>query len=74
MVSHQPPANPNAPLPGYGNLAPAYVVQTRYAPLAQAPHAETRATGRAARYHARANNASAPPQQHNLSQGIALGN
>ena len=74
MVSYQPPANPSAPLPGYGNLAPAYVVPTRYAHLAQAPHTETCATGRAARYHARANNISAPPQQHHLAQGIALGN
>jgi hypothetical protein len=44
---NQPPANPNALLPGYGNLAPAYVVPTWYAPLAQAQYAETRAADRA---------------------------
>jgi capsular polysaccharide biosynthesis protein len=71
---NQPPANPNAPLPGYGNLAPTYVVPTWYAPLAQAQYAETRATDRAARYAARANRADAPPQQHHLAQGIALDN
>ena len=62
------------PLPGYGNLAPAYVVSTRHAPLAQAQYAETRTADRAARYAARANRASAPLQQHHLAQGIALGN
>jgi hypothetical protein len=35
---------------------------------------ETRAADRAARYIARANRASASPQQHHLAQGIALGN
>jgi hypothetical protein len=45
-----------------------------YAPLAQARYAETRASNRAARYAARANRANAPPQQHNLAQGIALDN
>ena len=74
MASHQPPANLNATLPGYGNLAPAYVVPTWYAPLAQAEYAETRAADRAARYAARANRANAPPQQQYLAQGIALGN
>jgi hypothetical protein len=43
---NQPPANPNAPLPGYGHLAPAYVVPTWYAPLAQAQYANTRAGSR----------------------------
>jgi hypothetical protein len=33
-----------------------------------------RAAGRAARYAARANRPNAPPQQHHLAQGIALGN
>jgi hypothetical protein len=42
--------------------------------LAQAQYAETRAADRAARYAARANRSSAPPQQHHLAQGIALGN
>ena len=36
--------------------------------------AETRAADRVARYAARANRANAPPQQHHLAQGIALGN
>jgi hypothetical protein len=36
--------------------------------------AETRAADRAARYASRANRASAPSQQHHLSQDIALGN
>jgi hypothetical protein len=71
---NQPFANPNAPLPGYGNLIPAYVVPAWHAPLAQAQHAQTRAAGRAARYAAHANRANAPPQQHHLAQGIALGN
>jgi hypothetical protein len=71
---NQPPANPNAPLPGYGNLASADVVPTWYASLAQAQYAETRAADRAAWYTARANRANAPPQQHHLAQGIALGN
>ena len=34
-IPEAPPANPNAPLLGYGNLAPAYVVPTWYAPLAR---------------------------------------
>ena len=71
---NQPPANPSAPLLGYGNLAPAYVVLAWYAPLAQAQYAETRAADRAARYAASANRANAPPQQHHLAQGIALDN
>ena len=71
---NQPSANLNAPLPGYGNLTPAYVVPTWYAPVAQAQYAETRAADRAARYAARANRANAPPQQHDLAQGIALEN
>jgi hypothetical protein len=37
-------------------------------------HAEAHAADRAARYAARANRASAPPQQHHLTRGIALGN
>jgi hypothetical protein len=37
-------------------------------------NAETRAADRAARYATRANRANAPPQQHHLAQGIALGN
>jgi hypothetical protein len=74
LTPNQPPANPNALLPGYGNLAPAYVVPTWYAPLAQAQYAETRAAGRAARYAACANRANAPPQQHHLAQGISLDN
>jgi len=53
----------HAPLPGYGNLAPAYAGPTWHAPLAQAQYAETRAADRAARYAARANRANAPPQQ-----------
>jgi hypothetical protein len=69
---NQPPANSNAPLPGYGSLTPACVAPTWYAPLAQ--YAETRAAGRAARYAARANRANAPPQQKHLTQNIALGN
>jgi hypothetical protein len=68
------PANLNAPLPGYGNLAPAYVVPAWHAPLAQAQYAETRTAARAARYAARANRANAPLQQHHPAQGIALGN
>jgi len=69
---NQPPASPSAPLPGYGDHFPAYLVPNRYAPLAQAQYAETRAADRGARYTARANRANAPPQQHHLSQGIAL--
>jgi hypothetical protein len=68
---NQPPANPNAPLPGYGNFTPAYVAPARYAPLAQAQYAETRAADRAARYAARANRASAPPQQHHLPHALS---
>jgi hypothetical protein len=68
------PAAATAPLHGYGNLAPAYVVPAWYAPLAQAQYVERRAAGRAARYVARANRANAPPQQHHLAQSIALGN
>ena len=68
------PANLNAPLSGYGNLAPAYVPPTWHAPLAHAQYAETRAAERAARYATRANRANAPPQQHHLAQGIALDN
>jgi hypothetical protein len=52
---NQPFANPNAPLSGYGNLAPAYVAPASYAPLTQAQYAETRAADRAAQYAARAN-------------------
>jgi hypothetical protein len=66
----QPPANSNAPLPGYGNHAPAYVVTTWCASLAQAQYSEARAADRAAR----ANRANTPPQQHYLSQGTALEN
>jgi hypothetical protein len=50
LTPNQPPANPNAPLPGYGNHAPAYAASTWYAPLAQAQYAETPAADRAARY------------------------
>jgi hypothetical protein len=57
-MPNQSPANPNAPLPGYGNLAPACAVQTWHTPLAQVQYAETRA----ARYDTRANRANAPPQ------------
>ena len=71
---NQPPANPNATLLGYGNLASACVVPIWYAPLAQVQYAETSAAECAARYAARANRANAPPQQHNLVQGIALDN
>ena len=62
-MTNQPPANPNAHLPGYGNLSPAYVVPVWNAPLAKAQYAVTRAADRAARYAARANRANAPPQQ-----------
>ena len=65
---NQPPANLNALLPGYGNLAPAHVPPPWYAPLTHAQYAETHA----ARYAARANRANPPP--HHLAQGIALGN
>jgi hypothetical protein len=41
--------------------------------FAQAQYAETRAANHAARYAARANRASARPQEHHLAQGIALG-
>ena len=36
---NQPPANPNAPLPGYGNLAPAYLSRlgTRPSPKRNTP-------------------------------------
>ena len=37
------PANLNAPLPGYGNLAPAHAPPTWHAALAHAQYAETRA-------------------------------
>jgi hypothetical protein len=70
-TTNQPPANPNAPLPSYGKLAPVYVVTTCQAPLAQAQYAETRASDRVTRYAARANRAYFPPQQHHLAQGIA---
>jgi hypothetical protein len=62
---------PTTTPPGYGNLAPAYAVPTWYAPLTQAQYAETRVADRADRHASRAN---APPQQHHLAQGIALGN
>jgi hypothetical protein len=42
--------------------------------LIAAQYAETRTADRAARYAARANRASAPPQQHHLAQGITLDN
>jgi hypothetical protein len=67
-------AIPNAPLSGYENLSPAYVVPAWYAPLAQAQYTETHAADRVARYAARANRANAPPQQHYLAKGIALDN
>ena len=73
-MPNQPPANPNAPLPGYGSFAHACEVPTWYAPITQAQYAETRAADRAARYAARANRANASPQQHHLAQGIELGN
>ena len=73
---NQRPADPNARLSGYGDLAPAYAVPIWYAPLAQARYVETRAADRAARLAARGNRAKAPPQQHDLvhDNGIALGN
>jgi hypothetical protein len=61
-------------LPGYENLAPAYVVPAWCALLAQAQYAETRAADRAAQYAARANRANAPPQHHDLTKGIAFDN
>jgi hypothetical protein len=71
---NQPLASPSATLPGYGNLALSYAVPTWYAPLAQAQYAETRRRPRRPLlYVARANRASAPPQQHNLAKSIALG-
>jgi hypothetical protein len=73
LTPNQPPADPNAPLPGYGNLAPDYAAPTWHAPLAQAQYTKTRAADRADRYAA-ASRANAPPQQRHLSQDIALGN
>jgi hypothetical protein len=65
-MANKAPANPNAPLPGLGNFAPAYVVPIWYAPLAKAQYVKTRAADRGARYAARANYASALPQQQYL--------
>jgi len=66
-MANQAPANPNAPLPGFGNSPPAYVVPTWYVPLAQAQYAKRRAAAdRAARYAARANYTNAPPLQQCL--------
>jgi hypothetical protein len=74
LKPNQPSANPNNPLSGYGNIAQAFAVPAWHAPLAQAQYAETRAVDRAARYTSRANRANAPPQKHDLAQGIALDN
>jgi hypothetical protein len=68
---NRPPANANAPLPSYGKLPPFPRLGTR---PSHAQHAATRNAGRAARYAAHANRASAPPQQHSLAHVIALDN
>jgi hypothetical protein len=49
LTPNQPPADPSAPLTGYGNFYPTYVVPAWYVPLALAQDADTCAADRNAR-------------------------